>query len=545
MKPLNFDNSPCSPTSSNCVIWAGPDLGCINVCKGDNITDVTAKIATEVCGILDTLNINSYDLDCFNLVNCAPQTFQDLINFLIVKICQLDNIPDTPGIPGTGDCPSNCIVDVAPCFVENGVTTMSLTEYAIAIGERICSLVDTVNLQQIAINNLDVRVTTLENTSPPSYTTPLMPMGCNIATLSEGSTQGIDTVIRTFINDIWCTYVNATGTAGNLVAAVASQCIANTDMSKTYPAQTMSVAYPTTWQTTPITVADTIENIWVAICDLRNALNGLNVVDTNTINLTFNSATNELQAAIQDTGWKPLEGFSYYTSTMISSIPQCRRIGSIIYFKGTVIIPLSSTADNTTLIPLSSSSAYNSEAVPYTFAGTGGVALDSYGAVRFNGNTSIIPTSVWAGNFDSARAFGTVIATRQINLSSSYGACLTAALSLSMSTSGILTAATIKDQELSTTRANGLRGSSPLRYITSNIRSGDYVPNYINVTADIHNLGSTGIAPILASSSFLNQDPVPLVVPSITWPFSCDAGEERQLGGFAFRIDNLTMFVAP
>lgn len=271
MKPLNFDNSPCSPTSSNCVIWAGPDLACINVCKGDNITDVTAKLATEICAILDTLNINSYDLDCFNLANCAPQTFQDLINFLIVKICQLENIPVTPVVPDSGDCPSNCIVDVAPCLIENGITTMSLTDYAIAIGDRLCSLIDTVSLQQIAITDLDVRVTALENTTPPSYTTPTMDMGCDIATLSIGSTQGIDTVIRTFINDIWCTYVSTTGNAGCLAAAVASQTVDGGDSSKTNPLVTMSVQYAGLWIEPASTICESINNIWLCIEDLRNA----------------------------------------------------------------------------------------------------------------------------------------------------------------------------------------------------------------------------------------------------------------------------------
>jgi hypothetical protein len=543
MKPLNFDNSPCSPTSSNCVIWSGPDLPCISLCQGDSITDVVEKLATELCTILDTLNINSYDLDCFNLVNCAPQTFTDLINFLIVKVCELENIPVTSCSTGSSGCPTDCIVSVAPCFVVNGQTTMNLTDYVVAIGEKICAIIDVNNLQDIAITNLDDRVTILENTPPPVYTTPTMVMGCTIDILNSGTTQGIDTVIRTFINDIWCSYVTATGTAGDLVAAVASQCIENTDMSKTYPAQTMSAAYPTTWQTTPTTVADTIENIWVAICDLRNALNGLNVVDTNTIDLTFNTATNELQADIQDTGWVDLLGFDYYTSSMVSSKPQCRRIGSVIYFKGTIIIPLSSTPDNTTLVNLSSSTVYNSQTVPYTYAGTGGVALDLNGAIRFNNNTNIIPTSVWAGSFDFARAFGTVIATRQVDLNGSYGACLTAALSLSMSTSGVLTVATIKDQELSITRPNGLRGLSPLRYITSNIRSGNFVPNYINAGSEVHNLSNVGLNYLSAYTGFTDESA--LVVSSITWPFSCDAAEEEQIGGFAFRIDNLTMFVAP
>ena len=48
MKPLNLDNSPCSPISSNCVIWQGPDISCINICKGDTVSDVVAALTSSV-----------------------------------------------------------------------------------------------------------------------------------------------------------------------------------------------------------------------------------------------------------------------------------------------------------------------------------------------------------------------------------------------------------------------------------------------------------------------------------------------------------------
>jgi hypothetical protein len=288
MKPLNFDNSPCTPTSSNCVIWAGPDLNCINLCRGDSITDVIEKLATELCTILDTLNINSYDLDCFNLVSCAPSTFTDLINFLILKVCELENIPLVPDVPPSNGCPTDCIVSVAPCFVSGSITTMNLTEYVIAIGEKICALIDANALQDIAIGDLEIRVTNLENTSPPSYTTPTFTLGCTIDTLPSGSTQAIDLILQSFINDIWCTYVSTTGDAGCLATAIANQTVASTDLSIANPLAQMSVQYAGLWSTqlpTP-TVAGTINNIWACIEDLRNGSVTVSALDTATINMT-------------------------------------------------------------------------------------------------------------------------------------------------------------------------------------------------------------------------------------------------------------------
>ena len=84
MKPLNLDNKPCSPISSNCVIWQGPDIPCIKLCAGDTVSDVVAKLAAELCTVLDILNVTNYDLSCFNLTACAPNDFTALIQFLIV-----------------------------------------------------------------------------------------------------------------------------------------------------------------------------------------------------------------------------------------------------------------------------------------------------------------------------------------------------------------------------------------------------------------------------------------------------------------------------
>lgn len=290
MKPLNFDNSPCSPTSSNCVIWGGPDLPCINLCKGDSITDVVEKIALELCTILDTLNISSYDLSCFSLANCSPQTFTDLINFLIVKVCALENInPDSGGgvTPPSVGCPTDCFVEVAPCFVVGSATVMNLTNYVTTIGEKICDLVDSVALQQIAIDSLDNRVYQLEIAGPPVIPVLTMVMAeelPSVPSLPAGSTQLIQTVVDSFINQIWFPFVATTGDSGLLSTAISNQTVAATDISKVNPAAQMSAQYPSLWTTPTGTIAGTINNIWACIEDLRNAPSVRTVTGLNTDN---------------------------------------------------------------------------------------------------------------------------------------------------------------------------------------------------------------------------------------------------------------------
>jgi len=164
MKPTNLNKETCSPVSSNCVIWQGPDITCIKLCKGDTISDVVAKLAIELCAIMDTLNITNYDLDCFNIAGCGPTTFEQLIQFLITKICELENIALDGGnksVVGSG-CPE-CVVNVAACFATSG-TTMELLDYVNVIGSRVCQLVQeivTINAilveQQIRIEDLEAQ----------------------------------------------------------------------------------------------------------------------------------------------------------------------------------------------------------------------------------------------------------------------------------------------------------------------------------------------------------------------------------------------------
>jgi hypothetical protein len=96
MKPLNINKDSCSPVSSNCVTWNGPDIECIGLCKGDSITEVVYELATKLCEILGKLDVDNYDLECLNITTCPPETFEDLLQILIEKICEIQATPCPP-----------------------------------------------------------------------------------------------------------------------------------------------------------------------------------------------------------------------------------------------------------------------------------------------------------------------------------------------------------------------------------------------------------------------------------------------------------------
>ena len=92
MIPLTTGNTNgCNPISSNCVIWQGPDLDCIDVCNGDTISIIIAKIAEFICH-LDVgggdFDLSLIDWSCYGLAE-DPETLSDLINIMIQFDCDL------------------------------------------------------------------------------------------------------------------------------------------------------------------------------------------------------------------------------------------------------------------------------------------------------------------------------------------------------------------------------------------------------------------------------------------------------------------------
>ncbi len=74
-----YSKSGCMKVSSNCVVWEGPDIPCLKLCKGDTITDVLYKLATDYCETLVMLDPTTYDISCFNYLGVPPEDFGDTI----------------------------------------------------------------------------------------------------------------------------------------------------------------------------------------------------------------------------------------------------------------------------------------------------------------------------------------------------------------------------------------------------------------------------------------------------------------------------------
>jgi hypothetical protein len=522
------------------VIWQGPDIPCIKICNGDTVSTIVHKLATELCTVLDTLDVANYDLSCFNITACGPSDFQHLIQFLIDQICELQNVV-TPITPGN---PLKELITVDDCFIEELGETTTLEEYVHAIAKRVCSIILQIAVINSTLIDYGTRITILESYFPlPTPSEPQITPDCVLPAVPTN----ISTVLQA-LELAFCNLINVTGNDTDLYNAIISQCVADGDPRKDGGGVMSSIPG---WNSSPVAnIAASITNLWLTVCDLRAAANPtVAVTDTQTVDLTITAGPNySISADIVDTGWVPLLGFGYYgtdtnPTAMTPFRPKCRRIGNVIHFKGQVVIPMATDAGGGTLVLFDTSTKYYGQPNTFVFQGVdatyqNGCTVDPVtGGLTFNLGTSVVPPSVWSGALDDVYSLGQIIALRPINLNNDYGTALSAVFTVNITSAGALVLGTVKDYEITVTRPAGYTGTSPLRFVTSNVRSGEYVPNYIGTTSDIHNAPAGSPAP----ANF----PIVSDAHNVQWPFSCDAGESNQIGGFSFRLDGLMAYVAP
>jgi hypothetical protein len=553
MKPLNLDNSPCSPISSNCVIWQGPDIPCIKLCRGDSISDVIHKLATELCNIMDLLDVNGYDLSCFDLVGCKPTNIQELIQFLIEKICAIEAVD--AGIIAENDLEkrstsANTLVTVAPCFVVGTTTVMTVTEYAIAMGTAICGLIDQITLINLQLDTLNIRVTTLEDAIPPSFTVPSIIVDCTLSpSVIAGNSYTIDIVLDALVNDNtygYCVLLSSTGLPADIVSAVLSQCIANSSVTLTNPPVPFATQYLGSWINTPATVADAITNLWITVCDIYNYLIALTFTGdtTSTIEVTVSPGpAHIISAKLLDTGWIDLDGFIYYSGTTGTTlVPQARRIGNMVHFRGTLVIPIDDGTGSVLGWNYGFGPAvdtyYLSNTVTPASVGPGSVSTSTSGTVTFNQGTSVIPTSIMgvAETFDNNYGISFVVGTRPIEIDAApvTSSILTGLFNISISASKILSVTLPKNAEQNAFSGTAAFNTSHLNYIVSHVIAGDNVPDFANANTNINSNTGAGTIALNLEYSATN-----------IYPFSCNANDETQVGGFRILLDGLTAYINP
>lgn len=279
MKPLrsNTEKETCSPVSSNCVIWQGPDLCCINLCTGDSISDVTHKLAHELCKIQNELQLSDLDMKClFNQCLACPEpekTLGVVLQLLVNKVCELqDLINALSGGPTTDEL----TVRIAYCFISdftdaNGDVTrdVKISVYIQKIAQKVCSiltrLTDIENQVTTVVNtvdDLDGRVADLESKGKLTVT----------------PTCTYQTSVPKEIDDAWevleqafCDIRSATGLGSEILTSIGDGEELCAPVAGQAPMMLTNPNMPL-WVNSSATLADTLLHLWKAVCDLRGAV---------------------------------------------------------------------------------------------------------------------------------------------------------------------------------------------------------------------------------------------------------------------------------
>lgn len=279
MKPVKNNTTPgCSAVSSQCVIWQGPDIPCINLCKGDTIDDVVYKLATILCestsGVID---ITTLDFKCLvEQYQSDPQTLIQLLQLLIDKVCSLEDLIGGGNGGGTG----SVNVQLPPClrYTNNDgdfIEYLEHTAYSRKLAAEICTIIGNIASHNTRITNLETRVTTLENSSGGGGSTSI-----TVTPQCTGTPGTPTTIQNAFLNleDEFCDLRTATGTTSQILQALAKQC---NNLGSQFQLSGNGVAVMSQlpgWVNNPTSVADTINNIWLTLCDIRDRVDDLGVV---------------------------------------------------------------------------------------------------------------------------------------------------------------------------------------------------------------------------------------------------------------------------
>lgn len=399
---LNSEKEKCSPQSSNCVIWQGPDLSCINLCKGDSISDVTYKLAVELCKIKEATDMSDVDFDCL-LNDCAntsnPEiTVAGIIQLIIDNVCcSVNDLKESTNelFSKTNNLYKESELVLPSClqYVDPTtglpVTTLKLSDYAIHTATAFCDLRNIVLNQGNQILDLQVRVTALEN--EPGYVPPLVTPNCTYGTVVAGVPTDMNILLDN-LDERVCDLVTAIGTTTNITNAAASQCTllgAQTALS-----QPGTMASIPGWNNVISNMAQSMQNLWLTVCDMRAVIYDLKLccatADCSAFILGYTANADVLRENVTliFSGSTTIpSGFS--NCPLLSTVTITDGIGNI--YSDTLDLVALST--NPTGITYNVAGAFLNPAFPYTVTVTGCIVKGTNTCTKTITNVIALPTT--------------------------------------------------------------------------------------------------------------------------------------------------------
>ena len=271
MLPItNSGSVPCNNISSNCVVWQGPDIPCIELCTGDTVSDVVAALAQKLCDlVIPEPNADGLDLLCvLPQGQGQPALLKDVVQLIINYVCDQESGTEfaLPTIP----LPS-CLYHDDPNTGEE-VTALVLDQYAIFLASEICKILDEINLINTQLEDHERRIQILEDCvldingncnigggDPDVFSSCILPNQTVAAS-----------VLLLALETAFCNLQDTVGAPPLITAAInQAGCIAGSDAMLGSAATYGGVSG---WINTPTTLAHAVGNAWIVICDMHQAI---------------------------------------------------------------------------------------------------------------------------------------------------------------------------------------------------------------------------------------------------------------------------------
>lgn len=302
----NTAEQGCSPVSSNCVIWQGPALSCLNLCNGDTVSDVVSKVATDLCTIKNELDLSDLDLNCLvsfcSSANPKPstQTLSAVLDFIVKKVCCLST---TVGGITPGNSYTEPTLTLPSClqYTDPGtgltVTQLVHNQYTLRIANQFCSLKATVDQHTTQISTINTtlathttQITALQNGGIPNVTP-----NCVLPAVPTPITTVVDT-----LEEQYCQLRTQVGSSAQLTSAIAQQCSNLAALPALSQVGNMNALAG--WNNTLTNLSQSFQNLWITVCDMRAAINDLKnccgSTDCSQFILNFNVGTNNDRSVV-------------------------------------------------------------------------------------------------------------------------------------------------------------------------------------------------------------------------------------------------------
>ena len=228
------------------------------------MTETVSVLANKLCDMMSAVDINSYDLSCFIGDDCQSVSWEQLFQLMIDKVCFLEGSVPTTSEPSEDDCPQDLVV-IADCFKNCEGETTTYTEYVKLIGTELCLLTNQVNESLEVVSSQSDRITALEEGGTGDCAIPqIIPtcVGPNVLT-------DVDEVIQS-LEQSYCAYQSAIGNVEEFSNAINEQCPnLSTSNALNVPGTMGQISG---WNQNPTSVADSLSNLWLTLCDMRGAM---------------------------------------------------------------------------------------------------------------------------------------------------------------------------------------------------------------------------------------------------------------------------------